>query len=224
LCGSNGRSQQNKCFNDREWRHPGNSSGGRHQRSACPNWAKELHNNWIRFSEAGQACPSTSNVLISGFPLVTLGPFETPDTILHRYKGAVARNGDCRGCPEWQSRATYHEKKNESTDEAPGEQHSPPVERPSLPCFLSDSSCSISSLRLKMEAVGIEPASDFDVTGQSPSGCVFCAECRAANALHCESSNCLSLALTDANLQRVIAAWNQLSKAAKAAILALLDV
>jgi hypothetical protein len=75
-----------------------------------------------------------------------------------------------------------------------------------------------------MEAAGIEPASDFDTTGQLPCGCVVCEECRAANALHCESSNCLSLASTDPNLQRVIAAWDTLSKAAKAAILALLDV
>jgi alpha-D-ribose 1-methylphosphonate 5-triphosphate synthase subunit PhnH len=53
---------------------------------------------------------------------------------------------------------------------------------------------------------------------------VFAEECRAANALHCEIFNCLSLASIDANLQRVIAAWEKLSKAAKAAILALLDV
>jgi hypothetical protein len=72
--------------------------------------------------------------------------------------------------------------------------------------------------------MGFEPTSDFDATGNLRCGCVICERCRAANALHIDSTNLLDLASSDADLQRIAAAWDRLAKAAKAAIVALLEV
>ena len=70
--------------------------------------------------------------------------------------------------------------------------------------------------------MGFESTSDFDATGKLPCGCVICEQCRAANALHCESFNCLSLASIDTNLQEVIAAWDGLPEAIRRAVMALI--
>jgi hypothetical protein len=74
-----------------------------------------------------------------------------------------------------------------------------------------------------MEAAGIESASDFDATDQLPCGCVFCEECRAANALHDDCSSCLNLTSADADLQRVVAAWVALPKVIRRAIVVLIE-
>jgi hypothetical protein len=75
-----------------------------------------------------------------------------------------------------------------------------------------------------MEAAGIEPASDFDATGQLPCGRVICEECRAANALQGPCSDCHWMAFLDADLQRIVAAWNGLPAAIKAAFVVLGDL
>jgi len=72
-----------------------------------------------------------------------------------------------------------------------------------------------------MEAAGIEPASDFDATGKLPCGCVFCEECRAANALQSKRSTWLNMASLDADLHRVIASWPALPGPIRAAMMAL---
>jgi hypothetical protein len=57
--------------------------------------------------------------------------------------------------------------------------------------------------------------------GKLPCGCVICEQCRAANALHdaCSEKHCM--APLDADLQCIVAAWNVLPSAIKAAILVL---
>jgi hypothetical protein len=53
--------------------------------------------------------------------------------------------------------------------------------------------------------------------------CIYvnCQKGCAANALHPEFLGCLEMALTDADLQRVLAAWEHLPEAIRRAILAL---
>jgi hypothetical protein len=73
-----------------------------------------------------------------------------------------------------------------------------------------------------MEAAGIEPAADFDLSGKLDCGCVICEECRAAMALHPQGLDWLDLAQNDADLQSVIGAWNGLAEPIRRAIRALL--
>jgi hypothetical protein len=73
-----------------------------------------------------------------------------------------------------------------------------------------------------MEAAGIEPESNLTATGELPCGCVICKECLAANALYGPCSDCHWMASLDADLQRVVAAWNRLSAAIKTAIVFLI--
>jgi hypothetical protein len=74
-----------------------------------------------------------------------------------------------------------------------------------------------------MEAAGIEPASDFDVSADADCTCDFCQGWRAAMALQNEGSNCLDLAQLDADLQQVISAWDRLPQAIRKAVTALVN-
>jgi|GEM_PF-7096905 len=67
-------------------------------------------------------------------------------------------------------------------------------------------------------AAEIERSNDFDATGKLPCGCVICEECRAALALQNWRLERLEVAFADAELQRVVEAWNQLSTSVRAAI------
>jgi hypothetical protein len=60
---------------------------------------------------------------------------------------------------------------------------------------------------LQVEAAGIEPSDDFDATGSS-----IC---------NCENCQGHFLASLDADLQRVMAAWERLPKAMRKAVLAI---
>jgi hypothetical protein len=69
--------------------------------------------------------------------------------------------------------------------------------------------------------MGFEPTLDNAITTESRSSCENCLSVHAALALHGGSSNCLSLASIDADLNEVLAAWEQLPQAIRAAIMAL---
>jgi len=57
---------------------------------------------------------------------------------------------------------------------------------------------------------GIEPVGDIDATTGGICDCEFCEGYRAAMTLHSGRSNWLDVAFLDADLQRIIAAWNKL--------------
>ena len=61
-----------------------------------------------------------------------------------------------------------------------------------------------------MEAAGIEPAVEIAANDNGLCTCEECQQCRAANALHFECFNRHFLTSFDADLQRVIAAWDVL--------------
>ena len=71
-----------------------------------------------------------------------------------------------------------------------------------------------------MEAAGIEPASDFAVSPNGDCLCDFCEGWRAALALQNDGSSWLDLTQLDADLQRMISAWDMLPDAIKRAIFA----
>jgi hypothetical protein len=73
-----------------------------------------------------------------------------------------------------------------------------------------------------LEAAGIEPVGGFDETDNCDCGCDFCRGFRAARALHSWRPEWLELASLDADLQRLVAAWGALSKAMRAAVMALI--
>ena len=72
-----------------------------------------------------------------------------------------------------------------------------------------------------MEAAGIEPAEKIDATDSAASGSENPPPPRAANALHSSDTNCLDLSSLDADLQEVIAAWNEIPFNVQQAILML---
>jgi hypothetical protein len=72
-----------------------------------------------------------------------------------------------------------------------------------------------------MEAAGIEPASNFDLTTATTCDCVNCEQCGAAPALHSRRSNWLDLASIDADLLSVVLAWEELSDPIQKGICAL---
>jgi hypothetical protein len=74
-----------------------------------------------------------------------------------------------------------------------------------------------------VQAAGIEPASCAESTVNCDGGCVKCQTPCAARALHPGGLNCHFLSSLDADLQRVIAAWDGLPVAIRRATLALID-
>src|SRR5580700_2830523 len=73
-------------------------------------------------------------------------------------------------------------------------------------------------LRPRAPRVGLEPFGESDVTRDSTCTCDFCQGWRAANALQNDGSKCPDLAQIDADLQRVISAWDGLPEAIRRAI------
>jgi hypothetical protein len=73
-----------------------------------------------------------------------------------------------------------------------------------------------------VEAAGIEPSDDFGATDSSVCDCENCQQCRAAYALHLECFKGHLLASLDADLQRVIAAWERLPESIRVAALAII--
>ncbi len=72
-------------------------------------------------------------------------------------------------------------------------------------------------------AAGIEPASDFDGTAETPCDCVKCKDARAAQALHLGRSNWLDLSSIDADLLTVVLAWEKISEPIRKAIVSLVE-
>jgi hypothetical protein len=79
-----------------------------------------------------------------------------------------------------------------------------------------------SRVSFQAEGMGFEPTLESAATDDCDGGCEKCLSVHAAMALHCESSNCLSLASIDADLQEVIAAWDGLPEAIRKAVMALI--
>ena len=75
--------------------------------------------------------------------------------------------------------------------------------------------------RYKVGATGFESAGNFDVTADWECPCDFCLGWRAANALQNNGINCLDVAQLDADLQRVISAWNGLAEVIRRVVLTL---
>jgi hypothetical protein len=71
--------------------------------------------------------------------------------------------------------------------------------------------------------VGVEPTIEFDGTDCKHGVCVNCPGCGAANALQDGRSDCPGLASIDADLQRVVGAWDRLPEHIRKAILALVE-
>ena len=76
----------------------------------------------------------------------------------------------------------------------------------------------------KLEAAGIEPSDDFAATKDGVCNCENCQQCRAAYALHLECFKGHLLASFDADLQRVIAVWDELPEAMRRAALAIMGL
>ncbi len=68
---------------------------------------------------------------------------------------------------------------------------------------------------------GIEPSDDFGATADSPCDCENCQQCRAAYALHLECFKGHLMASFDADLQRVVEAWDRLPEAVRKAVMVL---
>jgi len=86
-------------------------------------------------------------------------------------------------------------------------------------------SCSIFGRlqRPKIGATGFEPESHSASSNCDSCSCVDCEMCRAANVLHSRRFQWLELALNDADLQRVMAAWATLPDPIRKAVKALVD-
>ncbi|HEX3659755.1 MAG TPA: hypothetical protein VHV55_28480 [Pirellulales bacterium] len=80
------------------------------------------------------------------------------------------------------------------------------------------------SADLSDRAAGFEPGGEIDATDTRDCGCEFCQGYRAARALQTGRSNCVDLALLDAELQQLISAWSRLSIRIRRAIMALTAV
>lgn len=76
-------------------------------------------------------------------------------------------------------------------------------------------------MNYKIGATGFEPEPDFLSSDCAACGYADCDMCRAANALHSGRFQWLELALNDADLQRLIAAWATLSDPIRKAVNAL---
>jgi len=75
-------------------------------------------------------------------------------------------------------------------------------------------------LRL-LGATGFEAADRISATADGECTCDFCQGWRATNALQNGGSSCHVLASADADLQRVVGAWDRLPAAMRKAVLAL---
>jgi hypothetical protein len=75
----------------------------------------------------------------------------------------------------------------------------------------------------KVEDRGLEPLTDFDATDVGASTSADRLQDCAARALHPGGTACRSLSSLDADLQSVIAAWDDLPAAIRMAITALLE-
>ena len=76
--------------------------------------------------------------------------------------------------------------------------------------------------QLHATEMGIEPALNSDATDILPCSCVNCQQCRAARALHFGCPDWPSVASSDADLQRIIAAWDALPQAIRVAVMAVI--
>jgi hypothetical protein len=76
-------------------------------------------------------------------------------------------------------------------------------------------------LASKEVPVGVEPNLNSDVIADNDCGCVNCPACCAANALQDGHIDCPALASLDADLQRVVGAWDGLPAHMRKTILAL---
>jgi hypothetical protein len=72
-----------------------------------------------------------------------------------------------------------------------------------------------------VEAAGIEPAYEIDATNSAASGCENQETPTAANALHGSDSNCLNMALIDADLREVVLAWSGIPASVRQVIVTL---
>jgi len=73
----------------------------------------------------------------------------------------------------------------------------------------------------KEAPVGVEPNLDSATTADGDCGCANCPGCCAANALQGGRPDCPALASLDAELQRVVGAWDELPTHIRKTILAL---
>ena len=69
--------------------------------------------------------------------------------------------------------------------------------------------------------MGVEPNLNSDVTTVGDCGCVHCPRCGAAHALQDGHFDCPALASLDADLQRVVGAWDGLPAHMRKTVLAL---
>jgi hypothetical protein len=70
---------------------------------------------------------------------------------------------------------------------------------------------------------GIEPAGESDASNSTASVCEKQEIPSAANTLHRSDTDCLSLALNDAALRNVVAAWNAIPDNIRRAIILLVE-
>jgi hypothetical protein len=75
----------------------------------------------------------------------------------------------------------------------------------------------------RAEDMGLEPAIDFNTNVDAACNCDKCDQCGAVNALQTNSAVGLCMASIDADLQLVIAEWEEAPQAIRRAILALLN-
>ena len=71
--------------------------------------------------------------------------------------------------------------------------------------------------------MGFEPTRNSSVSDNVLCVCEKCQDARAALALHTGCFKWLELALNDADLQRVLGAWAQLSQPIRRAVMALIE-
>ena len=80
-----------------------------------------------------------------------------------------------------------------------------------------------SLVSFQAEGTGLEPACDSAANDNAPCVCEKCHQARAALALHSGCFKWLEMASSDADLQRVIAAWGDLPKAVRRGVTALVE-
>ena len=71
--------------------------------------------------------------------------------------------------------------------------------------------------------VGFEPTCNFVANDNAVCVCEKCHQARAALALHSGCFKWLELALNDADLRRLVAAWDELPEAIRRAVISLVE-